>query len=324
MLVVWIAIVVVVAGAVIARVFWRPSSDEIHSVDSHRTALQTMEHLAGRTGSRSVRVVDQTGADQVSPGAPGRAAGPGGRVPPPLPVRGSDEWPDPDTPLVFDETRPPDDRGIGETGSRPVRTDRVQRQALASMNHRPRRWLAATLTVVVIMAVTALAVAGSHRRAATASHASTSTTASPEHGSAVTTATTRPVHRSTRPTRPTPPTTTTLPTRIVALSSTATTAEYTSPASTYQLMVSATGTCWIEAKTAATGAVVFAGVLDAGADQAIDGSGTMTLELGTSAASVTLNGIPVVLPSPVHTPFIATFQAPTSAPTSATSTTPVP
>ncbi len=119
----------IVVAAVIVVLFRRPEGDDIDSVRSYHSALGTLEHLSDRTARSSVPVVERDGraraeprvprSYQRSPGAAGGAGGTtgvtapavgvdaGGSVPP-VPVRGNDEFPDPETPLVFDDARPRD------------------------------------------------------------------------------------------------------------------------------------------------------------------------------------------------------------------------
>jgi hypothetical protein len=195
------------------------------------------------------------------------------------------------------------------------------------MNHRHRRWVLASAVVVVLAAFGALAYVGSHRN-----HPVKKTTSSVTHTTAAahtspsqprtTTATTKP---KTKPKPTTPPTTTT---QIVAIQTTAATATYPAPSSSYQLNVTAsTQPCWIQATSSATGTTLWAGTIQTGDSQIIQGSGTVILDLGASGSVVTLNGLPVVFPTPQATPFEATFTpgaaatTPTTAPTSGTTAT---
>ncbi len=103
-------------------------------------------------------------------------------------------------------------------------------------------------------------------------------------------------------------TTTTIPKQIVATTATDITATYPAPTTSYQLVVTTTGPCWVDAISVATGTTVWTGTLQAGQSQAISGNGDMTVELGALGASMTLNDVPVMLPVGVHTPFTATFD----------------
>ena len=119
----WIALALValiIVAAVIVVIFRRPEGDDIDSVRSYHTALGTLEHLSDRTGRSSVSIVERgerPGVEgqvprsyQRSTGAAGvartvTAASPGGGTGgsvPPVPVRGNDEFPDPEILLVFE------------------------------------------------------------------------------------------------------------------------------------------------------------------------------------------------------------------------------
>lgn len=309
MLVALIAVVVVVAGAVVAKLTWRPSNDEVHSVKDYHSALGTIGDLARRN---------------PPPGTGGSDRSQEGSL-----VHGGSE-----TPLVFD-----DDRTTGRTprvstgDATPMfRSDRARRQALSSMNHRPRHWVFATAIVVVLLVFGALAYVGSHRnnnhpgKRSNAAVTRTTATDQTTHPSTAT-PTTRPKPKSkSKSTTPT-----TAPAQIVALQATATTASYPAPTTSYQVSVTAsTEPCWIQATSAATGTTLWAGTIQMGASQIIQAGGTMTLDIGAAGSVITLNGVPVVLPSSLNVPFEATFTAgasattPTTAPTATTTPTTAP
>ncbi len=119
----WIvlAAVAVIAVAVgIVLVFRRPEGNDIDSVRSYHCALGTLEHLSDRSPPSTVNVVGPDDRARRSRGFPaatgGRSSGARGprrasapdRSVPPVPVRGNDEFPDPETPLIFDDSRPRD------------------------------------------------------------------------------------------------------------------------------------------------------------------------------------------------------------------------
>ena len=311
-----VAVVVVALVAVVAKLTWRPSADEAHSVRSYQSALGTIEHLSERADRPSVRVIGSSGEPTAGTPSVHIQGAPGERSVPPVPVRDSGEFPDPDAPIVFDDTHPTDrSRRSAEASADGFRSERARRQALQSMNHRPRRWAVTTVVVVALLGFGALAFVGSRRSghpghaSATTAHGTTATTA---HGTTV-------PHRGTTTTRPTSPprtTPTTRPTQIVATTSTAGAATYPVDAATYKVTLSATGECWVDATNRTTGTTVFTGTMTAGSSQVLSTTGPMTVELGATTATMTLNGIPVVLPSPLQSPFTATFE-PTAAATAA-------
>jgi len=284
-------LVVLVVVAVAVALVRRPRGDDIHSVQDYNHALGTLEHLSERIGPPTVRPI----ARQVTPG------GSTGRTVPPVPVRGSDEFPDPDAPIVFDDARPVDRFRPGAEGLPSAHSDRAQRMALDSMNHRRRSGTGITVVVVVVLVVGALALIGSSRSHRAARSASSTTTTG--GGSAATTSTTRP--KPTPTTRPTP---TTLPTQFVATtsSSAGTSATYTVPNAGYQLTLTGTGSCWVQVDSS-SGSTLWAGALSAGTVQNVQVTGTATVQFGTPALTLAVDTVPVVLPSPLHTPFVATF-----------------
>jgi hypothetical protein len=107
----------------------------------------------------------------------------------------------------------------------------------------------------------------------------------------------------------------------VATRSTASTAVYTIDAASFQVTVGATGPCWVDAVDRLTGSTIWTGTLAAGASQVIAGSGPVSVELGAPAATLTVDGAPVVFPSPLRSPFTATFQPSASTTSSTTSST---
>ncbi len=321
--------VVIVVGALIALLFSRPRASDLSSVRKYHSALGTIEHMADRTGPSAGRVIPPPGSPG---GGDGAGAGRAGRPVPPVPVRGSGGFPDPETPIVFDDARPKDrwvggaDGGDLRPRGAPIhRADRAQRHALESMNHRPRRTTAVMVVVILVALFATLAVLGSrHPKSADRGHksASTTSTAAPahhqgqdgSHSQAENHAHGKKDHTST-----TAPTSTTVPTQIVALSSTPLTAVYPVGPSSYKVKVSASGPCWVLATATATGSTLWTGTLQAGGSQVIEATGVITVELGAPSATLALDSVPVVLPTPVHTPFVATFQ-PTATGSGAAST----
>jgi hypothetical protein len=109
-------------------------------------------------------------------------------------------------------------------------------------------------------------------------------------------------------------TTTTVPKQIVALTSTSTSATFPVGEPTYKVTVATSGPCWVQAITVESGSTLWEGTLQAGQVQVIPASGPVTVELGSSAAALKIDNIPVVLPVPLHTPFVARFQPSTTTP----------
>ena len=331
-----IAVVVVAVGAVVAKLARRPDGDEVHSVRDYQSVLGTIEQMANRNADGSVRVIG--GPDgQGAPASRGKS-----RSVPPIPPPVVDGGqPGDGVPIVFDDARPKERYGREPVGqvAPAFRSDRARKQAIQSMNHRPRRWVAGTVVAVLVVAFVALAIVGSRHSghankghtASTASnggHATATTAASPRHSATPTTAVRRGSssgsghHGTTKPTT----TTTTVPAQIVATSSSSSgqSAVYPVGSTTYLVTVTATGQCWVDATAVATGTTLWTGTLQAGSSQVIQATGRITLELGSPAATLAVSGTPVVFPTPFHTPFIATFEptaTTTGSSTSSSSTT---
>ena len=313
------ALALIAVAVAIVVLFRRPSGDDIDSVRSYHSALGTLEHLADRAGSSTVHVVGQEptgsgGRDRRPrtsrrsgqlPSGPRAGVGTGRSVPP-VPVRGNDEFPDPGTPLIFDDSRPRDrfrQDPPGE-GAPAARSDRAQRHALDSMNHRPRRLTTVLIVIAVLVLFGVLAYVGSKRSSpstgrTTSTTATSHATTSTSSGHATATSTTRPR------TKPTP---TTQPTQVVALTSTSTSATYPVVNTNYKITVTGTGTCWVSV-TGLVGSTLWAGEVQAGTVQVVAASGTVTVQLGTPAVTLAVDKVPVVLPTPMRAPFMATFQA---------------
>jgi len=353
-----VVLVVVVVVAIVAM--RRPRADDLHSVQSYHSALGTLETFTDRMGQSPPEVVtqaDRSGDGHVRPrfysratadapavpdapsapdGSPvdpgdvdragGRTSAPHSGMPPsipPLPVRGNADFPDPGAPLRFDDAPSIDhrrqDAGLPGPG---IRMDRAQRHALDSMNHRPRRITTVMIVVAALVLFGVLAYVGSRRTGptnhghavATATTTGSSTTSHPstkKHGGG---GATKHEHKAST-------TTTTLPKQIVALTSTPTSATYPVGESAYKVTLTTSGPCWVQAITVATGSTLWEGTLQAGQVQVIPASGPVTVELGAPAATLKIDNIPVVLPVPLHTPFVARFQPSTPTATGSGSTT---
>jgi hypothetical protein len=359
----WIALALValiIVAAVIAVLFRRPEGDDIDSVRSYHSALGTLEHLSERTHT-SVSIVEHDDRAGMEPGVPrsyrrasgaaggaargatgssGTSVGVGtGRAVPPVPVRGNDEFPDPEIPLIFDDSRPRDrirpDAASGD-GIPVSRTDRAQRHALDSMNHRPRRTTTVLVVVAAVVLFGVLAYVGSKRSSPGHPHAAaaTSTTAArTSHAGSATTVARSPgttaasgAHKAKAKVHVATTTPTTQPTQVVALTSTSSTATYPVTNSNYKVTVTGTGSCWVAVTSSSSGSTIWAGEVQAGGVQTVAASGSVTVQLGTPEVTLAIDKVPVVLPTPISAPFVATFQ-PTAAalaaspPTTTTTTT---
>jgi hypothetical protein len=342
-----VAVVAVVVAAV--SVLRRPNAEDLSSVRHYHSALGTLEHLSERT----VRTTGEVPAAAPGSGEPpsagsepeprfyrrpdavGPARYPGSEgeyvdAPPTTPRRSSPvtrpapprEPPEPGVPLVFDDARPQDRvRTDFSAGAPRSRMDRAQRHALESMNHRPRRGMTVTAVVIVVAVLFGvLAIVGSQRqppkRASGAVTPSTARTTTP----------TTQASGSRHKTKTTP---TTTPTQLVAQSSTSSTAVYPVSTAAYRLTISTSGPCWVNATTVSDGTTLWTGTLQAGGLQQIQATGATRVELGTLAVAVQVDGVPVVIPSIIRSPFVLTFEpggaatgGPTVSSTSSTTSTP--
>ncbi len=338
-------VVVVVVGLVAVAVQRRPKGSDLSSVRKYHSALGTIEQLSDRISQSPVRVVGGDGSAGGDAGAEITAgrnrgaidgiggevgwsdAGPGKteivpganrRYPP---VSGDGDLFDREAALVFDDSHPDEHRwhnGVSQSPSR-TRADRAQRHALESMNRRPRRGVAVMVIVVALATFATLAFLGrrrsessghGHTTAGSASAVSTSTVRA-THSTSSTTSGSGPSHRaghSGKHSEKTEPTPTTLPPQIVATSTGLGIATYPAPANAYSVTVTATGPCWVLARSVSSGATLWTGTLQAGATQTIPAIGTITVELGAASATLHVGSVPAVLPTPLDTPFVATFQ----------------
>ncbi len=309
-------LLVVVVVAVVVALMRRPRGEDVHSVRNYNHALGTLEHLSERIGPPTVRPIPRRVTAEGS-------AGLTERVVPPVPVRGTDEFPDPDEPIVFDDARP-FARSRTDASADIVttpRSDRAQRMALDSMNHRRRPGTGIALAIGVVVVFGLLAFLGSHSSHKASTSSSTSTTMANSTGKS-STSTTRPTPTS-KPTPSTRPTPTTLPTQYVATttSSSGTSADYTVPNNSFQITATGTGSCWVEVDSVATGKAVWAGALTSGTVQTIQATGATSVQFGTPTLSLEIDTVPVVLPSPLRTPFVATFTPSAAAIAAAPATT---
>jgi cytoskeletal protein RodZ len=174
---------------------------------------------------------------------------------------------------------------------------------------------------VVLVVFGALAFVGSRRSSHHATIKTSITTVAGHHPTPVHHGSTTPT-TSPKPTKPTPTTTTKPPTQLVATSSTAASATYSVSSTSYDVTITADGTCWVDATNVSSGSTVWTGTLQPGASQVIHATGAIHVELGRSIAAMSAEDIPVILPSPMQAPFTATFEpSPAAASTATTATT---
>ncbi len=305
------AVVVVAVGALVAAALMRPGGDDV-SVKSYHSALGTLEHLS--QPERRVRGPVRRGSAEMD-----RPDDPLPSVPP-VAVRGNEEFPDAAEPLVFDDARPKDRYQPPPQESATARARRAQRVALDSMGRRPRRGAGVALVVVVaLVAFGVLAYVGS-RRSHSPAHASTTATT---HARSVTSTTPPHSQSGHSPARSrTSTTTTTAPSQIVAstASSTGTAATYPVGNDSFTILISANAPCWVDVTTVATGATLWTGTLQPGGSQSVPATGATTVHFGATGVTMSVDKTPVVFPTPMHAPFVATIQP--SSPASPATTAP--
>jgi hypothetical protein len=72
--------------------------------------------------------------------------------------------------------------------------------------------------------------------------------------------------------------------------------------------LTSSGACWVYAKLASTGAVVWTGTLETGQAQTLDVTGQLVVELGhANSLTATLNGLPVQYPTQYQAVFTMNF-----------------
>lgn len=305
-----VAILGVLGG--VAYLSRRTGGGEVQSVRSYHRAVGTMERFPTRGAGTAVR---PDPGDDEEPGPSPAGEGSVHTVAP-----GSDLLPRPKVRparLLFDDATPAD---LGPPTAVEARRDRrQQRHALDTMNHRPRQGGTLAAALVLVLLVAGLAYLGLHHAGPTrpAHHQATSAPSTADaprsaHGA------TAGSHDGTTPRSPassakstkkraTTSTTTPPPTQLVAASSTPTTGTYSVPSPTYTVTVTATRPCWVQVTAQPAGTVAWEGTIPPGQSQAVPASGRTTVEIGASGATVSVGGMPVVLPVGSVTPFTATF-----------------
>jgi hypothetical protein len=294
-LVVAVGVVVVAVVLVAAFVARRRGNDEAHSIDGYRQTLETLQGIRSRSSS-GVRILSPSTGEPLPPEP--ESPGPPRRI---------------GEQLVFEDP-------AGGPGG-PERS-RVNRRAMASINHRPRRLGPAFLAVVVaVVVVVVLVVAGTHvhRHSPTASGQTQGTTHPATSGSSHSATGAAHHHASTT-------TTSTLPPTFTAQSTTGSSATYVPPAPTYSLSVVASkGNCWVLVESEPSGKTAYEGVLSEGAAQTFPSQNETKIELGApGAVTISLDNEPVVLPSSLSSPYSLVFEpAQTAASANTTTTAPV-
>lgn len=313
--IVGLLILLVIAGTIGALLWSRRSRDEIHSIESYRNALDTLQEMRGPTASASVRVLDPAEQQELrQPTTPEQFTHHEPVAPPPpavAPPPGSHDG------MVFRED-------IGRSGHGEDHDQELHRghdaPAWAISRMEPRhpvqnRQLIVGLVAgiaILLLVIVGVVIGGG----GTGDDKATTTTA------------------PRRTTTTSPRTTTTTSPKVSAYapqSSTATTATYSIPTSTYSVTVKATGgSIWTIVTKSGSGEQVFAGSIDPGSPQTFKVSGGVDVNLGAPGyASVSIDRIPVTFPTGYQSPLILTFTPvpptpPTTAPPSTTTTTTIP
>ena len=106
----------------------------------------------------------------------------------------------------------------------------------------------------------------------------------------------------------------TLPPNILVPTSTTTAlVTYETPTSNYTLVFSSTGPCWLGVEHRVNGVYVWMDTLSAGTTTSYRASGTRVIRLGAPRViSITLDGIPIALPTKLVVPYDIKLVVPTS------------
>jgi hypothetical protein len=290
----WVALLVLAAVVLVVLVTLarRSGGGELRSVRSHQGTMATMERLESRAVST---VAPPAPASSEHGPEPIHTADLEGRAPARPAV--------PPARLVFDDATPAGPRSVGPGSDTGPRRDRRHHQhALDTMNHPSRQGSTVVVVLVLVLLAGALAYLAvrhpSHKRTPAVAASTTTSTVAAGHGSG-----NRSTHgRHTRTPAPPPK-----PSKLVASTSSSGAATYTVPAGSYSLVVATTESCWVQATAQPSGSVVWQGLLPPGGSQAVPATGQLVVILGAAGASMTVDGVPVVLPVGAVTPFTATF-----------------
>ena len=303
-------IIIALLGAVGAVLWRRRGGDEIHSIDSYRHALETLQEMRGPSASSTIRVL---GADEQRqlrqpPPHPEVRSGVSGRPPlptPPPPPEAVSPPPLARDGMVFGEglssdRHLDDEHHEGSHHERAGTTWAMDRARSQPRVHSKQLIAAAVASVVILFLVIVGAVIGR-----SGSGKPATTTSTPKHAKTTT-----------------PPTTTTMAPKVLdPQDATTTSATYLVSSSEFVVTVTATkGPCWTIA-TDATGQQVYAGGIEPGTPQQIKGSGTLSISVGAPEnVSIAVDRASVRFPEGVQTPFVLTIK---TASQTTTTTTPL-
>jgi hypothetical protein len=303
---------IAVVGAVVLGVTWRRGGDESHSVHDYHQTLETLRHLAERNHANGFRESpapngsasrspagrsSQSAASAASAAARQRTllsrSGPS--------VTGAFQ----DDSTARAHAAAPSST-VSQLASAKVFYQRRARTLAASPPRVRARSVAVVTVVLLLIALVAVGVAigPSHK-----SHNSSGRRASDKSPSVASTRSTASTSRS-RPASRSRSSGSTVPANLQASSSSATSADYTAPGSSYTLTVAASNSaCWILAEATSSGNVLWTGTLDAGQSQQISATGDVSLRVGAAFdVNVSVNRVPVVLPSGHGSPYDLNFQ----------------
>lgn len=311
-------IILVALGGGIGALLWsRRSRDEIHSIDSYRNALDTLQEMRGPTASASVRVLDPNEQEQLrQPSAPepffrSTIEPPPSAVGPP--PGGADG-------MVFREDIGRSGANDDHDGPDDHRHRAHDTPAWAMARMEPRHPVQNRQLIVVLAAglVLALLVIVGILMGGSGSTSTTTTRAAPERS------TTTAAPRSTTTSLP-------KPAKYEPTSSTATTASYEVPSGQASVKVTATGgSVWTIVTRSGGGGQLFAGAIDPGAPQSFKVDAGIEVNLGAPGyATLSVDGAPVSFPAGYQSPLVLSFApAPppttTTAPPATTTTAPAP
>ncbi len=191
--------------------------------------------------------------------------------------------------------------GVSDSGTySPARPTRSTRRALQRSSRPPSRVpsILGVLLVVVVIAVAVAVALGAASHPHKASPPVQSQTTAPPHNQSNTTSTSL-----------TPSSTAPAVVQPDAATATVQGATYPAPNASYTVTLSSSGACWVYAKLASTGAVVWTGTLETGQAQTMNVTGQLVVELGhANTLSATLNGVPVQYPAQYQAVFTMTFN----------------